>query len=58
MVLWPNGKASDYESGDRRFEPCQDLYFLFLLVDLEVFFSLLNLCGRAGTIGRLKYAKF
>ncbi|KAH8587690.1 hypothetical protein B0O99DRAFT_732981 [Bisporella sp. PMI_857] len=22
MACWPNGKASDYESGDCRFDPC------------------------------------
>ena len=35
-VCWPNGKASDYESGDCRFDPCVDhqqlasLPFVFL----------------------------
>jgi hypothetical protein len=34
MVYWPNGKASDYESGDCRFDPCIDhtllLYHAYL----------------------------
>ena len=25
-VLWLNGRASDYESGGCRFDPCQDHY--------------------------------
>lgn len=33
MACWPNGKASDYESGDCRFEPCVGhsfcLFFFF-----------------------------
>ena len=31
MVCWPNGKASDYESGDCRFEPCMDNNYHCLL---------------------------
>ena len=34
MVCWPNGKASDYESGDCRFDPCVDHYhFFFFFAD-------------------------
>jgi hypothetical protein len=34
MVCWPNGKASDYESGDCRFDPCVDqVSFCFLTFD-------------------------
>ncbi|KAK7908842.1 hypothetical protein PG985_016145 [Apiospora marii] len=30
QVRWPNGKASDYESGDSGFEPQADLQLHFL----------------------------
>ncbi|KAH6996432.1 hypothetical protein BKA56DRAFT_156238 [Ilyonectria sp. MPI-CAGE-AT-0026] len=30
MVAWPNGKASDYESGDCGFDPHRDLSFCFI----------------------------
>jgi hypothetical protein len=40
MAAWRNGIASDYESGDCRFDPCGGHYFFELYFSL--FFSLLD----------------
>lgn len=37
--MWPNGKASDYESGDSGFDPQHDQFFFILSVNLFVLVS-------------------